>query len=71
MPDQMNPLALPAGDVIRILGRSGCPEMSDDILQKLMESGLPLNGDGTINIIEIIAWLLKEVQGYGYQPSAT
>ena len=32
------------------------------------QTGLPLNGDGTVNIIEYIAWLIKEVNGNGDEP---
>ena len=65
----VNPLALPAGDALRMLRRSGCPQMSDETLQRLIDVGLPLNADGTLNIIEFTAWMLKEVQGYGRQPA--
>ena len=65
----VNPLALPAGDLMRMLRRSGCPQMTDETLQRLIDDGLPLNADGTLNIIEYTAWLLKEVQGNGYQPA--
>ena len=65
----VNPLALPAGDAIRMLRRQGCPQMSDKTLQRLIDDGLPLNADGTLNIIEFTAWMLKEVQGHGSQPA--
>ena len=65
----VNPLALPAGDAIRMLRRSGCPQMSDETLQRLIDDGLPLNADGTMNIIEYTAWMLKEAQGNGNQPA--
>ena len=65
----VNPLALPAGDALRMLRRSGCPQMSDETLQHLIDDGLPLNADGTMNIIEYTAWMLKEAQGNGNQPA--
>ena len=65
----VNPLALPAGDLMRMLRRSGCPQMSDETLQRLIDDGLPLNADGTMNIIEYTAWMLKEAQGNGNQPA--
>ena len=43
--------------------------MTDETLQRLIDDGLPLNADGTLNIIEFTAWMLKEVQGYGSQPA--
>ena len=63
----VNPLALPAGDALRMLRRSGCPRMSDETLRRLVEEGLPLNADGTVNIIEYTAWMLREVTGNGSQ----
>ena len=71
MPDnaKVNPLALPAGDALRMLRRAGCPQMSDETLQRLIDDGLPLNADGTLNIIEYTAWMLKEAQGNGNQPA--
>ena len=65
----VNPLALSAGDLMRMLRRSGCPQMTDETLQRLIDDGLPLNADGTLNIIEFTAWMLKEVQGHGSQPA--
>ena len=65
----VNPLALPAGDLMRMLRRSGCPQMTDETLQRLIDDGLPLNADGTMNIIEYTAWMLKEAQGNGNQPA--
>lgn len=65
----VNPLALPAGDLMRMLRKSGCPRMTDETLQRLVDDGLPLNADGTLNIIEFTAWMLKEVQDHGSQPA--
>ena len=65
----VNPLALSAGDLMRMLRKSGCPQMTDETLQRLIDDGLPLNADGTLNIIEFTAWMLKEAQGPGSQPA--
>ena len=56
--------------LIKLLQKSGFKEASEDNLQKLIDAGLPLNGDGTVSIIEFIAWLIKEVNGNGDEPSA-
>ena len=71
MENQLNPLALSPGTLVRLLQKSSCRQMSEDALQRLIEAGLPLNGDGTISIIEYTAWLLKEVRGDGNQSDAT
>ena len=65
----LNPLALPAEDAARMLRRSGCPHMSDDTLRRFADEGLPLNSDGTLNIVEYMAWMLKEGQAHGSQPA--
>ena len=65
----VNPLALPADDAVRMLRRSGCTAMSDETLARLVEDGLPLNADGTLNIVEYMAWMLKEGQSHGSQPA--
>ena len=65
----VNPLALPAGDALRMLRRSGCPRMSDETLRRLVEEGLPLNADGTVNIIEYTAWMPREATRNGSQPA--
>ena len=63
--NNLQPLALQPEMLIRLLQKSGCREMSEESLQKLIDAGLPLNGDGTINIIEYLAWLIKGVNGNG------
>ena len=65
------PLALPAEDAARMLRKSGCPHMSDEKLRRFAGEGLPLNADGTLNIVEYMAWMLKEAQTHGSQPAET
>ena len=68
MENSLNPLALAPETLIKLLQKSGCREMSEEDFQRLVDAGLPLNGDGTVNIIEYIAWLIKEVNGNGDEP---
>ena len=68
MENSLNPLALAPETLIKLLQKSGYREMADEDFQKLIDAGLPLNGDGTVNIIEYIAWLIKEVNGNGDEP---
>lgn len=67
--NKINPLAMPRADILAMFKKSGCPSMTDEILTKLTEAGMPVNEDGSINIIACTAWLLKEVSGYGHQPT--
>ena len=70
MENQLNPMALSAETIITLLQKSGCREMTREALQKMIDAGLPLNGDGTISIIEYTAWLIKEVNGNGNESDA-
>lgn len=70
MENQLNPMALSAETIITLLQKSGCREMNRDALQRMIDAGLPLNGDGTISIIEYTAWLVKEVNGNGNESDA-
>ena len=65
MENSLNPLALLPETLVKLLRKSGFREMADEDFQKLVDAGLPLNGDGTVNIIEYLAWLIKEVNGNG------
>ena len=70
MENQLNPMALSAETIITLLQKSGCREMNRDALQRMIDAVLPLNGDGTISIIEYTAWLVKEVNGNGNESDA-
>ena len=71
MENALNPLALPQETFVKLLKKSGCHEMSQEYLQKFIDAGLPLNGDGSISIVEYIAWLIREVNGNGSNASAS
>ena len=58
------PLKITAIDqdkLIEILRKSGSRETSHEALAADIEIGSPVNEDGTINMIEYAAWLLKEM----------
>jgi len=47
-----------------ILRKSGSREVSDETIAADIEAGAPVAADGTINMIEYAAWLVREM-GYG------
>ena len=67
MPDRINPAALPPETLADLLRKGGCREAAE-ALERLAEAGLPANADGTLNLIEFTAWLLKEVNRNGSEP---
>ena len=70
MPDRINPAALPPETLADLLRKGGCWEAAE-ALERLAEAGLPANADGTLNLIEFTAWLLKEVNRNGSEPDQT
>ena len=65
MEKQLNPMALPPEDAVRLLSRAGCRIMTMEMLQMDIDSGMPVNDDGTINLVKYMAWLIREVNGNG------
>lgn len=57
----LNPLALTPDDLVMILKKSGCKMMTVELLQGDIDAGMPLNGDGTINLVTYVAWMMKEL----------
>ena len=70
MPDRINPAALPPETLADLLRKGGCREAAE-ALERLAEAGLSANADGTLNLIEFTAWLLKEVNRNGSEPDQT
>ena len=70
MPDRITPAALPPETLADLLRKGGCREAAE-ALERLAEAGLPANEDGTLNLIEFTAWLLKEVNRNGSEPDQT
>ncbi len=46
-------------DLVRALMRSGSRTMSEESLEADIAAGAPVNEDGTINMVNYAAWILK------------
>ncbi len=46
---------------IQVLQHYGCQTISSEKLDAQIAAGAPVNDDGTINIVNFTAWLLKEL----------
>ena len=57
----MNPTALAIADAARLLARVGAPTITEAMLRDDVASGAPTNADGTINLVQYAAWLVKEM----------
>jgi len=57
----LNPLAVPITDAVRLLSRLGGKPISEATILADIEAGAPANADGTLNLVEFAAWLVKEM----------
>lgn len=46
---------------LKVLEHYGCKSMTAEKLDEQIASGAPVNEDGTINIVNYTAWILKEL----------
>ena len=53
--------AMPADEVVRLLRAAGSERVTAEMLQADLDSGAPVNGDGSINLLHLAAWIAREV----------
>ena len=58
--NQLNSTALPVPDLVKIMRNAGSRYVSEDAIRKDINSGAPVNPDGTMNLVHYAAWLVKE-----------
>ena len=56
----LNPQGLRLEDLARILSAMGPKPVTMAMLQDDVDDGAPTNPDGTFNLIQYLAWLLKK-----------
>lgn len=59
MNDRINLLALTREQLVALLTKVGSANYSMEMLDSDIASGMPLNADGTANLIYYAAWLLR------------
>jgi hypothetical protein len=57
----LNPTALPVADAARLLSAAGGQRIAVEMLNADIEAGAPTNPDGTLNLVHLAAWLIKEM----------
>ena len=71
MENSLKLTALSPENVVQLLKRAGCRDMTMELLERDIDAGLPVNGDGTINLIEYTAWMIREVNRDGNESEQT
>jgi len=64
--NQLNSTALPISDLVKIMRNAGSRYVSEDSIRKDINSGAPVNPDGTMNLVHYAAWLVKENGSNGF-----
>lgn len=57
---KLQPTALGIKDAAKLFTAVGGRPVTEEMIRKDIESGAPVNPDGTINLIHLGAWLVKE-----------
>jgi hypothetical protein len=57
----LNPQALQLADLARVLTASGPKPVTMAMLQADIDGGAPVNANGTLNLVQYVAWLVKEM----------
>ena len=61
----LNPQALQLADMARILTASGPKPVTVAMIEADIAAGAPANADGTLNLVQYVAWLVKEMASGG------
>jgi hypothetical protein len=57
----LNPQSLRLEDMARILSASGPKPVTVEMLQADLDDGAPVNTDGTMNLVQYVSWLVRNV----------
>ncbi len=60
-PQRADPTALAVVDAAKLLSAAGGQRINSEMIQTDVDAGAPTNGDGTINLVNYTAWLVKEM----------
>jgi hypothetical protein len=62
-PPPLNPNALSVADAARLLAKASGARITERMIEADLAAGAPANPDGTINLVNYAAWLVKEAPG--------
>ena len=58
---RLNPVAMTVEDAAKLLTKAGGVRVSEAQIRKDIEANAPTNADGTINLVQYAAWLVREM----------
>ena len=62
---RVNPAAMALPDAARLLSAAGGQRVTIEMLEADVAAGAPTNGDGTLNLVQYCAWLVRERSSSG------
>ncbi len=68
MDNSLKLTALPPEMLVNLMKQAGSRQISTETLAADFAAGAPKNEDGTVNLIEFAAWLVKGEDGNANQP---
>ena len=60
MTEKLQPTSLTVAHLQQILSAVGGRPITEEMVRKDIESGAPVNPDGTINLIHYASWIVRE-----------
>ena len=61
MTERLQPTSLTVVHMQQILAAAGGRPVTEEMVRKDIEAGAPVNADGTINLVQYAAWLVREM----------
>jgi len=58
---QLNPAALTPAEAARLLSAAGGRSVPVEAVQAAIDAGAPVLSDGRLNLVELMAWLEKDL----------
>lgn len=58
--NKLNPTALSLADAARLLSAVGGQAVTVEMLEADVAAGAPTNADGTLNLVQYAAWLVRQ-----------
>lgn len=58
--DRPNPARVTCAQAAELLAREGQPKITTAMIEADVQAGAPTNPDGTINLVQYAAWILKQ-----------
>lgn len=62
MSSKIDLAAITINDLVTLLAKVGSTRASKELIENHINQGAPVNENGTINLINYTAWLVKEYQ---------